>query len=200
LRNSWNISDESRAVGDDLAGSNTVIERSQELTMQALADRHSLFAFIYGFVRNTHDAEDLFQEVWLRFSTALQRGVEIEDARKWCRGTARNLILHRWRDQQSDKVIADPELMDLVERAFAEQDRNQDAWRARQQALQECLAELPERSRHLLRLKYEQGLTADAIARQLAQSAASVWMALSRLRRALRECADRKLKLEGFGV
>jgi RNA polymerase sigma-70 factor, ECF subfamily len=174
------------------------MDSRQQLTTQFLASRHSLFAFIYGFTRNTHDAEDIFQEVWLRFSEALNRGVEIEDTAKWCRGTARNLILHYWRDKQHDQIVVDKELLDLVELAFNEQDANPEYWQARQQALSECIQELPPKSRNLLTLKYEQGLTAQRVAEQLRQTSESILMALSRLRRALRECAERKLQTLGI--
>jgi RNA polymerase sigma-70 factor, ECF subfamily len=174
------------------------MDRQHQLTTQFLANRHSLFAFIYGFVRSTPDAEDLFQEVWVRFSAALSRGTEIDDPAKWCRGTARNLILHYWRDRQKDKVVVDQELIDLVELAFSEQETNPDYWLARQQAVNECIQGLPERSRQLLRLKYERGLSAQGVAAELMQSAAAVLMALSRLRQALRECAHKKLKLQGL--
>ena len=174
------------------------MDRQQELMAEFVAARHSLFAYIYGFVRNPHDAEDLFQEVWLRLSGALAEGSDIQDQAKWCRGTARNLILHYWRDRRNDKVVADQELVDLVELAFAEQQTNQDYWRGRREALQECVQELPERSQRLLRLKYEHGLAADAVADELSQSSAAVLMSLSRLRRLLRECAHKKLKLQGF--
>lgn len=174
------------------------MERQQQLTSQFLGNRHGLFAYIYGFVRNTHDAEDLFQEVWLKFSDAVNQGVPIENPAKWSRGVARHLILHYWRDRKADWLIVDDELMALVETAFAEQAGDRELWQARQQAVSECLQELPERSRQLLRLKYEQGLPAESVAEKLAQSAAAVWMALSRVRRALRECAEKKLRLQGF--
>jgi hypothetical protein len=60
---------------------------TEELTTGFLAGRHTLFAFIYGFVKNPHDAEDIFQEVWVRFSRAVSSGVEIAEPQKWCRGT-----------------------------------------------------------------------------------------------------------------
>ncbi len=160
-----------------------------------VAGRHGLFAYIYGLARNPHDAEDIFQEVWVRFSRALAEGVEVQDQAKWCRGAARNLLLHHWRERRRDALAADEELLDLVGRAFEEQ--KQEYWRARQEALSECIRELPERSRHLLRLKYEQGLKAGQVAGQLRQSAAAVLMALSRLRQALRDCVQRKLKSLG---
>ncbi|HWH70123.1 MAG TPA: sigma-70 family RNA polymerase sigma factor, partial [Candidatus Sulfotelmatobacter sp.] len=127
----------------------------------------------------------------------LAQGTEVADQAKWCRGTARNLILHYWRDRRNDKVVADEELLNLVELAFDEQAVNQDYTRARQEALSECLQELPERSQHLLRLKYEQGLPADQVGEVIKQSGAAVLMALSRLRRVLRECAHKKLKQQG---
>jgi RNA polymerase sigma-70 factor (ECF subfamily) len=174
------------------------MEQQQKLMAEFVAGRHGLFAYIFGFVRNSHDAEDLFQEVWVRFSRALADGAEIQDQVKWCRGTARNLILHYWRDRRNDKVVVDEELLNLVEMAFEEQAVHQDYWRARREALNECVQELPERSQHLLRLKYEQGLPADRVADQLSQSSAAVLMSLSRLRRLLRECAQKKLRLAGF--
>jgi RNA polymerase sigma-70 factor, ECF subfamily len=174
------------------------MERQQQLTTEFLANRHSLFAFIYGFVRNTHDAEDIFQEVWIRLSSALGQGVAIQDLGKWCRGTARNLVLHYWRDRRNDKVIVDQELMDLVEQAFDEQEENQQYWRARQSALSECIENLPTHSKDLLRLKYEKDMSVQKVADELARSAAAVMMALSRLRQALRDCAQKKLKLLGI--
>src|SRR5262245_1406162 len=167
--------------------------KQEELTTGFLAGRHSLFAFIYGFVRNSHDAEDIFQEVWLRFSRALADGTEIQDQARWCRATARNLILHHWRDRRDDKVVADQELFDLVELSFSEQDQNQDYRRAQQEALTDCIQELPDRSKALLRLKYEQGFTAEKIAIELLQSSAAILMMLSRIRKILKDCAQRKL-------
>jgi RNA polymerase sigma-70 factor (ECF subfamily) len=171
------------------------VDRQQQLMAEFVASRHSLFAFIHGFVRNAHDSEDLFQEVWVRLSRALTEGAEIQDQAKWCRGVARNLILHYWRDRKSDKVIADSELMDLVEQAFEEEQHRPDYWRARREAVAECMEVLPERARQLLRLKYTEGLSAEAAGAKIRQTAAAVLMALSRVRRALRECAEAKLKL-----
>ena len=174
------------------------MERQQELMAEFVAGRHNLFAFVQGFVRNAHDSEDIFQEVWVRFARALAEGGEIRDQAKWCRGTARNLILHYWRDRRKAAVPADEELLDLAELAFAEQSTNQDYWRARQEALTECIQELPERAQSLLRLKYERGLHANEVAGQLRQTSAAVLMSLSRLRRSLRDCAEKKLRLQGL--
>ncbi len=75
-------------------------DRINSLSTRFMAERHSLMGFIYGMVRELATAEDLFQEVWIRLQAAVERGEPIADPGKWCRGVARNLILHYWRDQR----------------------------------------------------------------------------------------------------
>jgi len=170
----------------------------QQLTAQFLANRVRLFSFIYAFVRSVQDTEDMVQEVWLRFSDAMDRGTEIEDQAGWCRGTAKNLILHYWRAQRNAKVVADTELLELVELAFTEQDLDSELWQIRQKALGECIQTLPEKSKRLLRLRYDEGHSMKKVAELVNQSVASVMMALSRIRRTLQRCAQSKLRSSGF--
>jgi RNA polymerase sigma-70 factor (ECF subfamily) len=206
FRSSWNKYgrtyrvEPGREPRSDVGRPDAAMNRQQHLTSEFVAGRHALYGFIYGLVRNTHDAEDILQEVWVRFFSALEKGVEIQNQATWCRGTARNLILHYWRDRKADKVVVDTELVDLVALAFTEQEGRHDYWLARQQALKECMALLPVRSKHLLRLKYEEGLSAQAVAKRLVQSADAVLKALSRVRQALRECAAEKLKVQGVSA
>ena len=164
-------------------------DRMKALSAQFVAERHALLGFIYGMVRELAAAEDILQEVWLRLAEAAEREEPIADPAKWCRGVARNLILHYWRDQRTAKVVADSELLDLVEQAFNEQ---QDSWVERRQALMECIDRLPEKSRQLLQMKYDQGLSLAAMAERLDRSLDSLKMALCRVRQALLECAERK--------
>lgn len=79
---------------------------------------------------------------------------------KWCRGVARNLILHCWRSQRAAWVVADSEFLKLVDLALQE---NQDHWAERRQALMECINLLPEKSSQLLQMKYLEGLSFAAI-------------------------------------
>jgi RNA polymerase sigma-70 factor (ECF subfamily) len=103
---------------------------------------------------------------------------------------ARNLILHYWRKKRAARVVADSELLELVVLAL---DEHPDPWADRRQALMECIDILPERSRQLLHMKYDQGLSFAAMARRLERSVDALKMALCRIRQALLECADRRL-------
>ncbi|MFN4261974.1 MAG: RNA polymerase sigma factor [Gemmataceae bacterium] len=161
------------------------------LTTRFVADRHALVGFIYGMVRDPAVAEDIFQEVWIRLQEATERGQVIADPARWCRGVAKNLILHHWREKRVGKVVVDSELLDLVEQALNEQPED---WRDRRQALMECIDQLPDQSRQLLRMKYDEGLSFAAMAGRLRRSVGGLKMALCRVRQALQECAERKLR------
>lgn len=169
----------------------------QRLSTEFVADRYRLMAFIRGMVRDSHTAEDIFQEVWIRVSEAVDKGTTIENPAGWCRGVARNLILHYWRTQKRSKIVVDSELLELVEQSFSEQDEFSDLWRARERALKDCMQNLPEKSARALAMKYHSGFSISAVAAQLGSTVAGITKLLSRLRQGLGECVDKKLQVEG---
>jgi len=172
---------------------------NEDLSAEFVARRHELFSFTYALVRNVQDSEDIVQEVWVRFSAALERGLQIEKPAQWSRGTAKNLILHHWRKRGNAKVLVDSELVDLVELAFSEHDDDEhDLWQVRREALTECVQTLPADSRRLISLRYDEGNAVAKIAEIVERSEGSIMMALSRLRRLLQSCVDSKLKTRGF--
>ena len=61
---------------------------------------------------------------------------------------------------------------------------NQDRLADRRQALMECIDRLPEQSKQLLQMKYDQGLSFASMAEGLKRSIDSLKMALFRVRRA----------------
>jgi len=166
-------------------------ERIKTLSARFVAERHYLMGFIYGMVRDLAAAEDILQEVWIRLAEAAERGESILEPGRWCRGVAKNLILHYWRDKRTAKVIADSELLDIVEKAFEE---NEEPWLERRQALMKCIDGLPGKSKQLLRLKYDQGLSFADMAQRLRRSKDSLKMALHRVRQALVACVEKRLQ------
>ncbi|MGE3803506.1 MAG: RNA polymerase sigma factor [Gemmataceae bacterium] len=167
-------------------------EASKSLSIWFIAERHALMGFIYGMVRDLGVAEDIFQEVWIRLAEAAGQGERIANPAAWCRGVAKNLILHHWRERRVAKVLADSDLLDLVEQALNE---HADDWSDRRQSLLECMNRLPDKARELLHLKYTEGLSFLQMAARLGKSVDGLKMALSRVRRALAECVEKKLQL-----
>lgn len=178
------------------------MSRESEIIQRAAAefihDRHRLGAFVGGLLRDAHAAEDVIQEVWVRLATEVEKATRIENQPAWCRGVARNLILKHWRSQKTAKVVADSEVMEAfleqVDLAFSEADQDdEDEWQRRQQALDDCVAALPEKSRRLLSLRYEARQPVDEVARTTGQSFDAVTKSLYRLRQALTHCVERRL-------
>jgi RNA polymerase sigma-70 factor (ECF subfamily) len=60
-------------------------------------------------------------------------------------------------------------------------------------ALQDCLEQLPERSRRLLLARYEPGGNAATAGELLGYSRQAAYKALARLRRKLADCIERKV-------
>ena len=170
----------------------------QQAAAEFIRQRHQLSAFVYGLLRDSHLAEDVLQEVWMRLAQAVERETPITNQAAWCRAVARHLVLQHWERQRSAKVVADSALLetflDRVEEAFAEGDQVPEEWAARQEALAECVSGLPERSRRLLTLKYEMRTPLEEIAHTLGQSFEATTKALYRLRGTLLECVERKLR------
>ena len=116
---------------------------------------------------------------------------------------ARNLILMHWRTKQNSKVRVDStlvEFLDCVEQAFGEDDAANGSDQDRRQALGECLRALPDKSRQMLSLRYEQELPLKDVAAKAGHSCDAVIKALVRLRQALGVCVEKKLKLGELGL
>ncbi|MES2572271.1 MAG: sigma-70 family RNA polymerase sigma factor [Verrucomicrobiota bacterium] len=164
-----------------------------QLVSNLVSERRLLLSFVAGMVRDLDVAEDICQEAWLRLVRARGNGTRIENEAAWCRAVARNLILHHWRDRRNDPVLVDSELLEKVELAFQENASSTEYWEERATALRQCLSALPPRSREVLALRYDTGLSIDAMARSLDQTATGIMKALSRVRKALATCVDKRL-------
>ena len=163
------------------------------LTQQFLAQRQALLAFITGLVRDPHVAEDLFQEVWLRLADAAQNAEPIQDVPKWCRGVAKNLILHHWRTKQRSSVRTDSLILDQVAQAFDESPAAPQRQEERTAALSMCLLQLQPHAREVLRMKYEDGMKVEEIAVKQQKTVSSLMMLLCRVRQLLAHCVEKKL-------
>lgn len=171
----------------------------QQAAATFIRDRHRLAAFVNGLLRDAHAAEDILQEVWVQLAAEVTKGTALENQPAWCRGVARNLVRRQWERQQTSKVVTDSAVLDIflerVELAFAEEDEVSEDWVKKQQALNECVAALPERSRRMLALRYDSNCNMEEVSRTMGQSFEGVTKALYRIRQSLLKCVTRKLSL-----
>ena len=160
---------------------------------QFLECRPLIQAHLNALMRDAALAEDVFQEVWLRFERVTRHGEIIANVPAWCRAAARLVALEMWREQRREQPTPDAELTVLVDRAYEEQDGREEFWRGHTEALGQCIEALPARSRELLVRRYDADESVAAVSAQLRQSVGSVKTALCRLRLALAECVRKKL-------
>ena len=153
-----------------------------------------LRAFIGAMVRDPVTREDIFQEVsmvlWKKFAS-------YDPSRPfgaWARGIAARKILeyHRLRSRLPEAFP--PEVIESVAAGFDEE-QGHASWRERELALSQCLALLPERSAALVADRYEKGQTVEDMAVETGMTLDAIYQALSRLRKQLRECVQRRLGL-----
>lgn len=156
------------------------------ISARFLAGRERLFAYALALVRSRTVAEDIFQDTYVALTRAVARDEVIADLPAWCRGVARNLALRHWQERQRLERLPAAELLDQIDRAFAEEDHDDDE--ALMRALASCRSALGTTAMALLDLKYVHDLPMRAIAEQTKRSERAVITALARIRRRLMDC------------
>ena len=137
-----------------------------------------------------HQADDLQQNV---ARVLLEKFADYDATRPfrcWALGVARLEAL-KWRQRLARRrEVLSAEAIELLQAAGQDE---ADPLAERRVRLPDCVARLPAASRRLLELRYERGLGSKDIAVQEGRTAAAVDMALSRIRRSLRDCIERKV-------
>jgi RNA polymerase sigma-70 factor (ECF subfamily) len=159
-----------------------------------LQNRWELYGFIRALVRNTHDAEDVFQEVAATVVKKAQQGTEIRDFRAWSHEVARMCVLAHFRRRGSRAKAPVEEMRLLVEELTLDPAHGPETSLAESEALWRCLEKLPARSRALLEMRFVADRSYEEIARDLRASVAAVRRAAARARLALLSCVERRLR------
>jgi RNA polymerase sigma-70 factor, ECF subfamily len=152
---------------------------------------HWLYAYLMTLLGNPADAEEVFQEVCVVLWREYLNFDLTSDFKKWVSVIARHKVMrfrtlkHRHAHQLSDEIIA------LIAEEAVEQSS---LYEERRLALHECLEKLPKSDRGLVTACYgDPNRSFRHAAEQLGMSYNTVYKALQRARKALRECVDRKM-------
>jgi RNA polymerase sigma-70 factor len=153
--------------------------------------RLRLIAYIRSLVGDADLTEDLFQEVSV---VVLQKAADFSeggDLQAWCRGIARNLILREREKSKRLRAFEDTRLLELVDAAFVE-NAGRELLDSRRSLLRQCMERLAVPSRELLDLRYHTGLSLRQVAQKMGRTEAAVQVGLSRLRKWLTDCVERR--------
>lgn len=151
-----------------------------------------LRAFIGAMIRDPAAREDIFQEVSMILWNSFAKFDRARSFGAWARGIAARKILesHRLRARLPESVP--PEVIEAVAEGF-DSDFSSSVWQKRETALNKCIDQLPERSGALITDRYTKGRSIEEIADDSGLTVDAIYQALSRLRKQLRDCVDRRL-------
>jgi RNA polymerase sigma-70 factor (ECF subfamily) len=169
----------------------------KEILQTLMTWRTRVSAAAWVVVRDTHAAEDVFQNVALK---AMTREVSFENESalmSWAFITARREGIDWLRRRQREAVCMDTEILELLEQE----------WQActahpagdRMAALQDCLESAPESSRRLLTLRYFDGYSCEEVAEKMGIGLNAIYKRVSRLHESLKSCIEGKLSNAGNG-
>ncbi|OQW95280.1 MAG: hypothetical protein BWK77_07790 [Verrucomicrobia bacterium A1] len=168
----------------------TVEDKQGQFLSHFLRHQDDIRAVIASMVRDRTACDDVFQEV----AIVLWRKFEEFDATRsfgaWARGIAVRKVLQFFDKNRRTPIAFAPETMEAILAAF---DSEEPADSTRDAALTQCIGKLPDKSRRLVTMRYEEGLSLDAIAQRIASTLDAVNKALSRIRTALRDCIEQQI-------
>ncbi|MEM0970679.1 MAG: sigma-70 family RNA polymerase sigma factor, partial [Verrucomicrobiota bacterium] len=154
--------------------------------------RATLLGYLLSCLRHHADAEDLFQEVSLAATNSASQLRDRDGFLPWAREIARRRVLAHYRKSKRLTPI-DPELASRLAETAADMDKVHDV-PARIEALRECLELLPQESRKVIKLRYEDHRRrVESIAEQFDRSVQATYAILKRSRLALRDCVTAKM-------
>jgi len=164
------------------------IVQAQEGFVKALALK---LAPVPGF------AGDIAQQVFLEFIEKRDKWDLAGDLKPLLATMTRNVAQRYWRERC--KAMA-PEMIALVEEIKNLNEREEVAWYSDEEkkALRRCLDKLPEKSKSILKMHYDLGVTSVDMAAQMQVRADAVRRALFRLRYQLRKCVEGSLSGESY--
>lgn len=159
-------------------------------TRQWLDAEPTVSAFIFSSVRDFHAAEDLIQTVAVDAAAAIESYDRSRPFGPWIMGIARNRVLKHYRTVAADALTFDAATLQSIADAH---ESITDEVDDRRRSLRLCIAELTDRAREVVKLRYEDDLAAAAIAERLGLNANAVYVTLHRARQTLADCIERRL-------
>lgn len=171
-------------------------ESQHESFARLFAQHHRwLYAYLMSILGDFASTEEVFQEVCVVLWREYGKFDPDTDFRRWASVIARNKV-YQYRDSRMrhGRCLSNLALEMIAEQALEQSDMLEE----RRVALHHCLAQLSESDRELVAACYsESSRSFKRVAEQLSRPVNTVYKALQRIRRVLRECIDRRLAASG---
>jgi RNA polymerase sigma-70 factor, ECF subfamily len=171
-------------------------ESQRESFARLFAQHHRwLYAYLMSILADFSSTEEVFQEVCVILWREYGKFDPETDFRRWASVIARNKV-YQFRDARArqGKCLSNRVLELIADQALEQSDLLEE----RRVALHRCLAQLSESDRELVAACYsEASRNFRQVSEQLSRPVNTVYKALQRIRRALRECINRRIAARG---
>jgi len=175
------------------ASANSVADKADRQALEALIQEHqgAIFGYLRSRLSQLADAEDLTQEVFLRWYLNRDRFDAAQKMRPWLIGIARNVLLEYLKKLQNRKEVAWTELCLRLEQLIEFKD-DDSHYAEVLPHLPSCLEALGPSARQALTLHYHGNLSLSLIGEKLCRSVGAVKLLMFRARQALKQCLSSK--------
>ncbi len=171
----------------------------EEVVRLLLRHQAMLSGFLYSLVRDWELAEEALQETSVFICSRWQDYAPGTRFGAWARTVARLRLMELLR--QKRRVPASAEGVDVAAPVTDDEwEANAQFTPAHKAALALCVQSLPPPHRRLVEWRYHEGRDGRFLAERLNKSVDAAYMVLSRVRRQLRDCVERRMAGAGAGA
>jgi RNA polymerase sigma-70 factor (ECF subfamily) len=164
-------------------------ERTEHFIRDLTDHQGRLFAYLVALLGDVHEARNVLQETNLELWRKSADFAEGSDFSAWSRRVAHFKVLAFLRDRRRDRHLFDEALLEQIARRPEPVEDDE----AAHVALRQCLAALSDGPRLLVSRRYGSGLSIREVARRVGKTEAATKVALSRIRKHLLHCVERRL-------
>jgi RNA polymerase sigma-70 factor (ECF subfamily) len=169
----------------------------EQLAAYWTVSQRAVGAFIATLVPDFHAAEDLLQAVAMALVRKFSEYDRSRPFTAWAIGIAKNEVLAHRRNFATNRIVYDDALVERITERYQQISAELEPMG---EALRECLKMLEGRSRHVLNLRYGEGLKPAAVAERMRISSGAARTLLMRVRASVRKCIERRMKQSEAGV
>ncbi len=168
------------------------------LIQQYLQLRSEFMGYLYAMTRDAELAEEIYQNAAVVVIEKADHPETIHNFRAWSKEVVRRQALHAIRAREVSGRYGramSPELLEAISNSFVQDTTRESTIRDEQGALNKCLDGLPKEKREMVAMRYERDCSFDEISTHTSSAPAAVQRALSRIRRLLHACIQRRMQL-----
>lgn len=156
-----------------------------------IKERRQLSSYILAVTRDVQSCDDLYQDVCLKALNTAEVFADADGLLRWSRVCARYTAIDALRKRQRGSVPLSNDILEVLAAEWPT--HRQEECSRRIDALTRCLRQLSPYNRKLIELRYRQGLSGVEVAQHTKRKVKTVYQALTRIHKNLRNCVLQRL-------